>query len=222
MLTALRTLTGLRFGSAVRWHGLPKPRADLFGAEGADAVQAEAEDHPILFTQPDVEGRKLRRHCTAVPTVPNRYRRVNQRAIPTTWPLLKVIKERRTTKQTAIAISQKHRRAPLRTAQCPGFQPTRIPKLLQVRRKTDCPRVVETLEHLNQRARQTERGRERAHPATVRVEIRTHVRKEIFPRPVTRADIDRRETTRDATGDESGKRVDGADLVPLARTPRAT
>ena len=46
---------------------LAEALADLLGAEGTDAVQAEAEDEVVLFTQADVEGAVLRRDGAAVP-----------------------------------------------------------------------------------------------------------------------------------------------------------
>ena len=35
---------------------LPKPLANLFGAEGANAIEAEAEQDAVLFSQTHVEG----------------------------------------------------------------------------------------------------------------------------------------------------------------------
>ena len=43
--------------------------ADLLRAEGADAVEAEAEDKAVLVAQADVETVVLHRNRTAVPTI---------------------------------------------------------------------------------------------------------------------------------------------------------
>src|SRR5690242_11496600 len=69
--------------------------ANLLGAERADSIQAEAEDHPVLFAQAHVEGRKLGRYRAAVPRVPDRNSRVDQRAVTAAGPFLEVEEERR-------------------------------------------------------------------------------------------------------------------------------
>src|SRR5215207_2000015 len=48
---------------------LPGALTDLLGAEASNAVQTEAEDQAILFSQTHVKARKLCRHCAAVPAM---------------------------------------------------------------------------------------------------------------------------------------------------------
>ena len=49
--------------------GLAEALPDLFSTEGADAVEAETKQHPLLLSHPDVVSVVLRRHRAAVPTV---------------------------------------------------------------------------------------------------------------------------------------------------------
>jgi len=59
----------------------PEPLSDLFRSEGADAVELEAEDDAVFFSQADIKGVVLHGDGAAVPTVTNRDRRTDQRSI---------------------------------------------------------------------------------------------------------------------------------------------
>jgi hypothetical protein len=48
--------------------------ADLFRPKGANPIQSEAEDYPVLFSQTNVETRELSGHRTTVPGVAQRQR----------------------------------------------------------------------------------------------------------------------------------------------------
>src|SRR5688572_16662559 len=72
--------------------GLFEALADLFGAEGADAVEAEAEDHRFFLADAQVKGRPLHRDCAAVPGVTNGYRGVHQRVGDAVGPRLEIKK----------------------------------------------------------------------------------------------------------------------------------
>src|SRR5437660_12600815 len=58
---------------------LAEALADLLGAEGADAVEAEAEDDAVLVAQADVEGEVLRGDGAAVPGAADRDDRGDER-----------------------------------------------------------------------------------------------------------------------------------------------
>src|ERR1044072_2935264 len=116
--------------------------AKLFGAEAADPVQPETENHAVLFSESDVEARKLPRHRTAVPGVPEGHGRADQRAVASSRPLLEVEQEGSSAKNAPPPITQESRRAPLRSTHGPRLEPARIGKLREVRRKLDGPRVV--------------------------------------------------------------------------------
>ena len=92
---------------------LSKLLSDLFSAEGANAVEAEAEHHAVFLSDTDVESVVLGSHCAAVPTVAERDGRTNQSAIAASLPRLKVEKERRSTEEAAFAVAQKDGRTPL-------------------------------------------------------------------------------------------------------------
>src|ERR1044072_3986868 len=89
--------------------------AKLFGAEAADPVQPETENHAVLFSESDVEARKLPRHRAAVPGVPEGHGRADQRAVVSSRPLLEVEKERSAAKKSTLPIAQEHRGPPLRS-----------------------------------------------------------------------------------------------------------
>jgi len=57
--------------------GLSGALADLLGAEAADSVETEGKNDSVLFSQTDVKTRKLRRRRTAIPRMPERYRRAD-------------------------------------------------------------------------------------------------------------------------------------------------
>src|ERR1051325_6859773 len=121
--------------------------ADLFGAEAADAVQTKGEDDAVFFAEADVETRKLDRRGAAVPGMSERHGGTDQRAVASSRSLLKIEEERCAAKEPAIAIPQKHRRTPLRTAHCPRLKATRIGKTREARIQLDRarPKVVESV-----------------------------------------------------------------------------
>src|SRR5215213_6997737 len=166
---------------------LPK----LLGPETPDPIQAEAENHPVLFSQAHVEGRKLPRERTAVPSVSQGHSRADQRVVTPAWPLLEVKEERRATEKSAIAVAEKHRRAPLRATHCSGLKPARIGKPDEVRRKLDSPGVVKTLKHLDDLLVKPKCRREGAHSMPIRVDIGSDIDKEISARAITRIDVHR-------------------------------
>ena len=51
-----------------------KPLSNLLRSEGADAVELEAEDDAVFFSQADIEAVVLCRDGAAVPTVTDRDR----------------------------------------------------------------------------------------------------------------------------------------------------
>ena len=57
--------------------GSPCALADLLGAEAADSVETEGKNDAVLFSQTNVKARKLRRRRTAIPRMPERYRRAD-------------------------------------------------------------------------------------------------------------------------------------------------
>src|SRR5215213_3242718 len=103
---------------------LPK----LLRPEAPDPVQPEAENHPILFPQAHVEGRKLPRERTAVPGVSQGHSGADQRVVTPARPLLEVKEDPRATEKSPVAVAEKHRRAPLRATHCSGLKPARIGK----------------------------------------------------------------------------------------------
>src|SRR5690349_20605337 len=159
---------------------------ELLGAEGADSVQSETEDQPVLLAQAHVECGKLGRHGAAVPGMAERHRGIDQRAVFSPWSLLKVEEERRAAEEAAVAIAEKRRRAPLRAAQRTRLETPRIGETGQRRNELDGSCVVKTLKHLNQRARQAEGRGQRTQTAAVRVEIGAHVGEEMADRKSTR------------------------------------
>lgn len=52
---------------------------DLLGAEGANSVESEAEDKPILFSQSHIESVVLHRHSAAIPRITQGHGGANQR-----------------------------------------------------------------------------------------------------------------------------------------------
>ena len=66
---------------------------DLFGAEGADAVEAEAEDEAVLFPNANVERVVLRGYGATVPRITNRNCRTYQRTISFTRARLEIKEE---------------------------------------------------------------------------------------------------------------------------------
>src|ERR671912_345142 len=88
--------------------------ADLFGAEGADAVEAEAEDDAVLGAQAGVEGEVLRGDGAAVPGVAEGDDRADERGAAATGPVLEVEEERGAAEQSALAVAEEEGGTPLR------------------------------------------------------------------------------------------------------------
>lgn len=87
---------------------LPSSLAELLGSEAADTVQTKAEDEAVFFSQTHVKGRELNCDGTAIPRMSQGNGRVDERVVSPSRPLLEVEEERRATKQTVVAISEKY------------------------------------------------------------------------------------------------------------------
>ena len=72
---------------------LPASLPKLLGPEAADSIQTEAKNQPVLFSQTHVKRRKLRRHGAAVPTMAQRHRGADKRAVASSGSLLEVKEE---------------------------------------------------------------------------------------------------------------------------------
>ncbi len=80
---------------------------DLLSAEGADAVEPEAEHQAVFLSDADIEGVVLRRHRAAIPGIPQGNRRTDEGTAVRARSLLKVEEERRTAEESAFAIADK-------------------------------------------------------------------------------------------------------------------
>ena len=90
------------------------PLSNLFGAEGADAIQTKRKNDSIFITQAHVEGKILGRDHAAFPRVTDRRRRTDQSAITAGKRMfLKIKKQRNAAEQSSLVIAEKNRRAPL-------------------------------------------------------------------------------------------------------------
>lgn len=83
----------------------PKALPDLLGAEGADAVESEAEYHAVFLSDTHIKSVVLRRYRAAVPTVADRHRGADEGAAIGPRARLKIEEERRAAKQSAFAIA---------------------------------------------------------------------------------------------------------------------
>src|SRR5215210_7176045 len=79
--------------------------ADLLCAEGADAVEAEAEDGSVFVTQTDVEVVVLNGDGATVPGVAQGENRADERRASFGRPILKIEEERRAAEQPTIRIA---------------------------------------------------------------------------------------------------------------------
>ena len=166
---------------------------------------------------PMLKAGSLGRDRATVPTVSKRHRGVDQRAVSLARSLLKVEEERSAAEKTAVAIAEKDRRAPLRTAQVPGSLPARVGILGESRNQLNRPRVVKTLKRLHQRSPDAEGRGESAHASTARIEVRAQIDKEVRAGTVAGLDVERRKAPRDASIAKTGKRVDWIKLIPPSR-----
>src|SRR5215217_5084351 len=98
-------------------HPLTEALAYLLGAEGSDAVEAEAEDDSVLLPEPDVEGEVLARDGAAVPSVADRDHRAYERRASLARTVLEVEEEGRAAEEAAVSVAQENGRAPLRALQ---------------------------------------------------------------------------------------------------------
>src|ERR1044072_245298 len=140
------------------WTLLSEALSNLFSAKGADAVEPETEQRALFLSHADVVGVVLRRHRATIPTVTNRRRRTNQRTVSLPRARLVVEEERRAAKQSALAVAQEDRRAPLRAAQRARFLAAGVGKSSQTRHQIDGARVVESLKRLHQRSIDSKRS----------------------------------------------------------------
>lgn len=133
---------------------LAETLAYLLGSECADAVQSEAEDHPILFSEADVEGVVLNGHSAAVEAVANSSDGVDQRGFLLIRLVLEIEEEGEAAIEPLLAIAEENGRAPLGAAHGARLFPARIRKPRQRRDEVYGACVIETLEDLKQRFRQ--------------------------------------------------------------------
>src|SRR5437868_13577612 len=87
---------------------------DLFCAEGADAVEAEAEDDAVLAAEADVVAEVLHGDRAAVPSVAERPDGTDERVI-FARPVLEIEEEGCAAKQSVPRVAEKDRRTPLRS-----------------------------------------------------------------------------------------------------------
>src|SRR5947209_8078782 len=205
--------------------------ADLLGAEGADAVEAEAEDDAVLVAQADVEGEVLRGDGAAVPGAAQGDDRADERR-GLARSVLEVEEEGGAAEQPAVAVADEERGTPLRAAERPRLLARRVAEPAQGGRERDGPRVVEGLEGLDgaQHRRappEAETDGQVAH-AEARVErvdvgARVHEQLAVGAGRLAQARlyVQRREAARHAAVGEAGEGVDGIELVALAGDERA-
>src|ERR1051325_4382175 len=129
---------------------------------------------------------------------------------------LKIEKEGRAAKQTAITIAQEECGTPLRTAQSTRFLAARVGILSQAGNKFNSSSVVKALEDLHQRTIDAKRGRQRSDATTVCVEIGAKIQKRVGTRAIARFNIQRRKSSLHTAVGVTGKSVDGIELIALA------
>src|SRR6185503_4662876 len=158
----------------------------------------------------------------AIPGVSECHGRTDQRTIAPSRSLLKIEKERRATKEPTIAIAEKHRRTPLRTAHSPRFKTTWIRQTHLVRIQRNRTRVIKTLKDLNGGSRKPEGCRYRTHAMTVRVDVRSEVDEQISSRAIARVNVHRGKASRYSAVNKSRERIKRIKLVALIRDQSAT
>src|SRR5947209_3986421 len=205
--------------------------ADLLGAEGADAVEAEAEDEAVLVAQADVEGEVLRGDGAAVPGAAHGDDRADQGG-RLARPRLEVEEEGGAAVEASVAVADEDGRTPLRALQRARLVARRVAELAERGRERDGARVVEGLEGFDgaQHGRappQAERYRQVAQAAAdaerVDVGARVHEQFAVGGRGLAHArlDVQGREAARHAAVGEAGEGVDGVELVALSGDERA-
>lgn len=93
----------------------------MFGAEGADAVQAEAEYEAVFVPDADVEGVVLQGERAAVVGVADGVERADERRLARHAAVFEIEKERRAPVKPVVAVADEDGRAPLRTSQGAGL-----------------------------------------------------------------------------------------------------
>ena len=93
----------------------------MFGAEGADAVQAEAEYEAVFVPDADVEGVVLQSERAAIVGVADGVERADERRLSGGSAVFEIEKERRAAVYSVVAVADEDGRAPLRTSQGSGF-----------------------------------------------------------------------------------------------------
>ena len=210
---------------------LAEALADLLRAEGADAVESEAEDDAVLVAEADVEGEVLRGERAAVPRATDRDDGADERRA-FARSVLEVEEERRAAVPAAVAVADEDRGTPLRALQRARLLAEAVAELSERGRERDGARVVESLERLyraqhGDAASHAETDGEVAQsPALAeRVDVGANVGEEFAVggggRAQTRLDVERREASRHSAVGEAGECVDGVELVSSAGHERA-
>src|SRR5947209_14416438 len=210
---------------------LAEALADLLGAEGADAVEAEAEDDAVLVAQADVEAEVLRGDSAAVPGAAHRDDRADERS-GLARSGLEVEEEGRAAEQSPVAVADEDRRTPLRALQRARLLAERVAELSEARRERDGARVVEGLEGFDgtqdsRAAAQAETDGEvaqaAAHAERVYVGARVHEQLAVGGGRLAHARlyVEGREAVPHAAVGEAGEGVDGVELVALSGDERA-
>src|SRR4051812_394123 len=92
--------------SSFRLHPSAEALSDLLRAEGADAVEAEAEDDAVLLPESDVECEVLARDSAAVPSVADRDDRTDERRASLARTVLEVEEEGRAAEEPAVSVAE--------------------------------------------------------------------------------------------------------------------
>src|SRR5205085_2314187 len=158
---------------------------DLFCAEGADAVEAEAEDDAVLAAEADVVAEVLHGHVAAIPSVAKRPDGTDERVV-FARSVLEIEEEGRAAKEAVPDVAEKDRRTPLRTFECARLSAARVGELLQARRGAQGARVIEGLERLHEWAADAKARGEVAQARALHIEVCAHVEEEFVARAIAR------------------------------------
>src|ERR1041384_1328814 len=193
---------------------------DLFCAEGADAVEAEAEDDAVFAAEADVVAEVLHGHVAAIPSVAERPDGTDERVV-FARPVLEVEEEGCAAEETVPDVAEKDRRTPLRAFECARLKPACVGELLQRGREFQCARVIESLERLHERTANAEARGEVAPARALHVEVCAHVEEEFVARAIARFDVQGREAAGGGAARETGEGVNWIELIALAGHERA-
>ena len=79
--TAASKNQDVRYKRSTKCYKSPQSLSVLFGAEGADAIEAEAEDDAVFFANPYIEGVVLNGERAAVVGIADRVERADERRL---------------------------------------------------------------------------------------------------------------------------------------------